>query len=436
MINERVWYFALFVAEALIAWLYLEFLFNSKKPFFCMLYSFALGYVLLFLISFFGSTTTNALFFYLINYILIRINYQCNIKSAVLHSAFLCFIMVSAEILVALFISLFGYEFSAYTNNFHIMVLLIILSKLLYLVFSVIGSRIFTPHKQTYEEPHFMILFCGFPVVSATAAVLTVYFGMTAGIAGNEWAMTIMFVVMLLIMNLIIGALYHYFQKSNAEYLTLQLSLQREQADVVYYRALQEQFENQRILVHDTQKHFATIAELAKQSKDLEIEQYISSIGATLAPIKPAKLCSDPILNLVLLRFRNECEIKGVLFHCDVRESISTFMDASSITTLYGNLLSNALDAAYSSTEKQIELSVTQRESQPIVILSVVNSCDNAPISDGIGGYRTTKSDMLAHGVWLKCINRIIKKYRGISTMYYNAPQKQFHYIIQFPLPQ
>ena len=51
--------------------------------------------------------------------------------------------MVGAELLVVLIIGLFGYAFSAYTYNFHIMLILAVLSKLLYLMFSIIGSRIF-----------------------------------------------------------------------------------------------------------------------------------------------------------------------------------------------------------------------------------------------------------------------------------------------------
>lgn len=341
MISENICFAALFVIEALTAWLYLEYLFNKKKSTFFLIFSFSMGYSILFAISLLDNTTLNAVFFCFVNYCLIEWNYQCNFRTALLHTAFLCFVMVGAEILVALLISLFGFEFAAYTYNFRVMVVLVILSKLLYLMFSVIGSRIFAPHKHASEEPQFMILFCSLPILSAAIAIATVYLGMTTGITGTIGVMTIMIIVTLLIVNLIILALYNYLQKTNAEFLALQLSIQKEEADTTYYKALQEQFENQRILVHDIKKHLNTIAAIAKQSGSVEIEEYISSIHATLSPSVQAKLCSDPILNLILLRFREDCAGKNVVFHCDVREKVSAFMDASSITTLYGNLLSN-----------------------------------------------------------------------------------------------
>ena len=223
--------------------------------------------------------------------------------------------------------------------------------------------------------------------------------------------------------------------KASENYLTLQLSIQKEQADIAYYKALQEQFENQRILVHDIKKHLEIIDALAKQENSSKIESYVAELNASLVPAKHAKLCTDSILNLLLLRFRDECKEANVDFQCDVRDNVSAFMDASSVTTLYGNLLSNALEAAALSAEKQIELSVTRNILQSVIVISVINSCDVAPVPDGHGSFHTHKADHICHGVGLRSIDRIVKKYHGVSTMYFAPEKKQFHHIIQFPVP-
>lgn len=178
-----------------------------------------------------------------------------------------------------------------------------------------------------------------------------------------------------------------------------------------------------------------TIDALAKQTRDTEIEEYVSSLNATLTPSSQAKYCTEPILNLILSRFYDECKNQCVEFHCDVRENISAFMDASSITALYGNLLSNSLEAATNSVEKQIELSVTKNVLQSIIVISAINSCSVAPTPDGHGGFLTKKPDRILHGVGLRSINRVVKRYNGIATMYYDQDKKQFHHIIQFPIP-
>ena len=436
MIGEKIIFATLFAAEALIAWLYLEYLFNKRKPASFLACSFCAGYAMLFAVSLFENTTVNAVAFCIVNFCLIAINYLCSTKTALLHSAFLCFIMIGAELLVNLLIGIFGYEFAAYTYNFGIMVVFVIFSKLLYLMFSVIGSRIFAPHKHANEEPRLMILFCGLPIISAFVALTIVYLGMTAGVTRIVGIMISMIIVTLLLVNLIILALYNYLQKTNEEYLTFQLSIQQEQAAVVYYQALQEQFENQRILVHDIKKHLSTIDAIAKQIGAAEIESYVSALGTSLAPIKQAKLCTDPILNLLLLRFWDNCRQQNVRFLCDVRANISTFMDAPSVTTLYGNLLSNALEAAELSEERLVDISVINNIQQNNIIISVTNSCDIAPIPENTGRFRSRKKEPGIHGVGLKSIERIVKKYCGIETMYYDDTNHRFHHIIQLPNSQ
>lgn len=329
MINEFIAYVLLFAAEAVIAWIYWEYLFNRTKSVSILVWSIFIGYLLLLGISRLNSTTINALSFCFVNYALMIANYQCSHKTGLLHTSFLCFIMIGAELLVNLLIGVFGYEFSTYTYNFSVMIVLMLLSKILYLMFSIIGSRIFASHKHLNEDPHLMVLFCCVPLISAFIAIFIAYLGITRGSNETTRIMTFIIVVSLLIVNLITFALYNYIQKSNEEYLTLQLSIQKERADVAHYKALQEQFDSQKILVHDIRKHLNTIAALAQDNKAIEIEKYISSIYSEFLPVAYAKLCTDPILNLLLLHFRDDCQENCILFQSDIRENVSSFMDAS-----------------------------------------------------------------------------------------------------------
>lgn len=93
------------------------------------------------------------------------------------------------------------------------------------------------------------------------------------------------------------------------------------------------------------------------------------------------------------------------------------------------------MEAAKNSQEKQIELSVVRNILQSVIVVSVINSCDDMPIADGNGGFFTKKSDNMIHGVGLKSISRVVKKYSGVATMYYDSAKKEFHHVVQFPLP-
>lgn len=433
MMEANICYALIFLAEAAVAWLYFEYLYIPKTKLQIQIASFGIAYSILFFCFFIDSLAINALAMCIANAILARMNYRCAIKTAILHGAFLEFMIVGTELLTNLLIVALGEDFSAYTYDLSVLIAMAIISKLLYLVVTLIGARFFKPQNASGEEPRLMFVFCGLPLFSIILAVLIIRIGLSYETTKASGIMMVFTMFVLLIMNLVFMILYNYLQKVHNEQLTLQLSLQKEQADMVYYKALQEQFDNQRILVHDIKNHLSTINDLSTSGKAGEIGSYIASLSDSLKPSQYAKLCTDPILNMMLLRYRDNCREHGIDFQCDVRDNTTSFMDAPSITTLYGNLLSNAFEAAIKSKEKSVELSVTRNLDQSIIVISVINSCDSISSSDANGYFLTTKQNRSGHGIGLRSIKRIVKKHNGVSTMYFDENTHKFHHIIQFP---
>lgn len=432
MINEKICYLIAYIAEAVIALWYFEKLFARKRSMWQIMMATIIGYLLLYYVLHFDIIAANAVFFFIVHCFILSFGYYCAKKTTVLHSAFLSFVVTMAEVLVALFMSVFVQDFSAYTYNLTVTVVMATLGKLLYLVFAMIGAKVFTPHKHSADEPRMMTLFCLLPIFSAIISVFIVYIGLNSELTEPTAVMMIVNVFALLGVNLIFLMLYNYMQKAAEENLTLQLGLQKEEADAAYYQEVQKQAESQRIFIHDIKNHLRTIDGLAAGGRATEISDYIAKLESSIVPVSHMRICSDPILNIMLIRYSDECREKGISIQFDIRENCTSNMDAPSITTLYGNLLSNAVDAASTSREKNIELSVIRNAQQTGVLVSVVNSCDIAPIPNTSGGYRTNKMAGV-HGVGLRSIERIVQKYNGISTMYYDKGKRKFHHIIQFP---
>lgn len=110
-----------------------------------------------------------------------------------------------------------------------------------------------------------------------------------------------------------------------------------------------------------------------------------------------------------------------------------TVMDCPSITTLYSNLLSNAIEAAENSAERTIDIAVTKQAEQDKILIAVINSSDTPPLTNGKGELISGKTNKKLHGLGTKSINRIVKRYGGESTYYYDAANKRFHYIVLLP---
>ena len=83
---------------------------------------------------------------------------------------------------------------------------------------------------------------------------------------------------------------------------------------------------------------------------------------------------------------------------------------------------------------KMVELSVVKKKQQNCILISMVNSCDMAPIKDANGNFETGKDKSKGHGYGTKSIARVIQKYNGEADMRYDEETKEFHSIIRFPV--
>lgn len=430
--GEHISYLFVYLAEAVIAWLYVDYLFQRKKSPFVLRLTFSAGYIILYFVGWAEIVIINAVVFFIVNWLLLLGNYHCKIRSAIFHSAFLTSAMAITESIAALCISAFRFSLDAYANNLSVLIVMTVISKFVYFALTVVASVFFSRNKSEQQEPSLMGLLCSLPILSVGISAVVIYIGAYSEMSASVKILMVTIVLTLLAVNLIFMLLYNQMQQLHADHLTMQLSLQREEADTAYYQALREQSEAQRILIHDIRNHLSTIDALARTDGSEAISDYIAKLDKTLLPQQHSRMCSDPILNLVLLQFRERCQKQNIVFQCDVRENCLTTLDAPSITTLYGNLLSNAIESAENSTDRIIELSVTRSEEQEIVIISVVNSCDIAPIPDSDGRFHTRKRDRNVHGVGLKSIQRIVDRHNGVSTMYYDSESKRFHHVVQF----
>lgn len=159
---EYICYGVLYIAEAIIAWLYFDALFFRKSSSLKTGLTFAIGYLLLFGVTWFDSVILNGTAFFLSNLLLLWMNYECKLRSAILHSAFLTSIMAITEVIAAWILSLFGFRFGAYADSLAVMIVMAVISKMLYFSITVIAAKRWSSNRQAQEEPAFMGLLCNY----------------------------------------------------------------------------------------------------------------------------------------------------------------------------------------------------------------------------------------------------------------------------------
>lgn len=215
-----------------------------------------------------------------------------------------------------------------------------------------------------------------------------------------DWMVT-MGAVLLLAANLLMFEINRYHQKKSMEFTEMQLLLQKESDSAQYYKMLNVQNENQRILIHDIKKHLQSIDLLNEKKEYAKISAYIRQLVLSPDLKEFSRLCDHEMLNSILCRYMQRCTDSHISFHTDIRSGTTDFIADNDLTSLFCNLLDNAI--------------------------TVINSCRKNPF---LCKDRQLTVNKNGHGFGLKSIRKVVSKYHGNLQMYYNDDTLTFHTII------
>ena len=136
--------------------------------------------------------------------------------------------------------------------------------------------------------------------------------------------------------------------------------------------------------------------------------EYAEAIRSTLAPLIPISYTENPILNILLTDKNAVMQEKGI--HSDIKiDNVElSYIEPIDITTIFGNLLDNAIEAAANvDGEKYIFIKISAYHKMTVV--HIENSCGNVkwkkrmPVSDKGKG----------RGIGLLNVKQSIDKYDG-----------------------
>ena len=433
MMGITVSYLMIYITEAVIAWLYCRQMFFSKRKSTIIAFYFCAGYLVLFAIMGLRNVVLNTAAFFLINGIIIYFAFHVSIQQAVIHSAFLTSVMIFTEMIWIWIIN----GFAAGWLNGHLQISAVIAgavpSKLLYLMATLGIAHWFPAERVNKDDGKIVVTLFLLPSTSIVISCIAANIAFHSDGSSAILFFLYLTIFTLLLINVIYIVLYYWLQSISKQRIETQVISEREEAELAYYQSLQEQAENQRIMIHDIKNHLLVLHDIAQRTNDAPVVTYVERLVGDIVSIRKARFCTDEILNLILAKADEQCQKKKIMFHCDIRENCMALLDAPSITTLYSNLLSNAIEAAEKSIERTIDIAVTKEAKSDKILISVVNSSDTPPLTNGKGELISAKANNKLHGLGVKSINRVIKHYGGESTYYYDEANKRFHYIILLP---
>ena len=429
--QTNIYYIIIYLAEAVIFWQYIHQIFFSRIHIIAEMVLLFVSYAALFGLNLFQVSWLNMFAFFMINLLFILFSYKSSLLSALIHTTVVTVAMSIGELIAFRCLFHISYDFYTHQYTFRNLIVSTIFNKLIYFFILLCILHFLTQKKKTERQSDIGI------IILVISSIISLFFILTLiSICENvyysdslDWMITLSAILML-ILNLLIFGFYNYSQKRNKEFTALQLQLQKEEYNVQYQKMLLQEDENQKILIHDIRNHLQTISTLNNNGESEKLNSYITEIVNSSDLQTTARVSDNDLLNSILSRYIRQCQDNHTSFHVDIRKNSIDFLSDKDITSLFCNLLDNAMEAAAPLPSSFIDLSVIYKTDLFMTIITLINSCRADPFSGKGDRLISTKTDPGRHGFGLKSIKNITTKYNGEINMYYEDKNHTFHTVL------
>lgn len=196
--------------------------------------------------------------------------------------------------------------------------------------------------------------------------------------------------------------------------------LKQEQAEIVErdYQALRRTYADNAKLYHDLHNHIEAIYQCLIQGDTKEAVRYCEDLRTPVRQISQTVWTGDKALDYLISSKMALAGQEQIKTKVNIEYPHNTNIRSVDLTTILGNLLDNALEAAKTAPEGLRFLNLTIRRINVMLIIKVENGYGDTPVQEN-GKLLTSKKDKAFHGWGLKSVQTAAERYDGtIRTDY------------------
>ncbi len=430
LMSQEFTYIVIYIIEAFIAYLYLSISYKKKKSVMYSVLITAICYASQFCFSLVGNVTLNMTSFLMFNFILMILAFDITLPACIFNAFVMTTLMTTCELVSGNIIgSIFTSNKSVLLNSNRIL-MLVITSKALYLLTLFILAmvlRIYHGEKIIYTLEN--TLLAVIPLLSFVMLIILFYICCSSPLSRLQDFLIVICSICLIIINILVFWIQNYSGNKHREMMKLQAALQAEAEETHYYKMLENHDKEQRILIHDIKNHLAAISAMAQDDESHNIQIYIDHLITAPALNTRIVQTDNTHFNLLMSRYISICQSKHITLNLDIINCKIDYLQPEEITSLFSNLLDNAVSAAETAAEHIIDFKINEK-GEHNTIISIDNSCDIPPDYDADNMPMTTKHDTSRHGYGMKSIRRIIDHHDGNIYSHFDEKEHVYHTII------
>ena len=229
-------------------------------------------------------------------------------------------------------------------------------------------------------------------------------------------------------MNIVVFQLINNILKREEKIRKDQIFMLKMKNQTQMYYSISENLEKHREKAHEYKNQIFCMTSLLQKKKYRELETYIGKINRELDARLDAIQTNHVIVDAILNTKYQEMTEKNIIFVFRINDLSGISLSDEDIVVILSNLLNNAIEACEKCQGKKV-IKLKFLVEDDAIILSVKNTYEN-PLNMQNGEYQTTKSQDDEHGIGIRNIVNVIKRYGGSYVVKHNGLEFLFSIFI------
>ncbi|MDF2868473.1 MAG: hypothetical protein K0R05_48 [Anaerocolumna sp.] len=216
----------------------------------------------------------------------------------------------------------------------------------------------------------------------------------------------------IVVINIYFLNILEYESENNRLIYENKLFGQQSKMQYQYYDALELQYRESLSIIHDVKRHIRSIEELYTHQETGAAREYAITINNRLDAFRLNEYTTNRMLNIILNDKIKLAENNKIEFQCKIDEIDLSFIDNMDLTTIFANLLDNAIEAcARLNSGRIINLKVGSFNNLVAITIKnpMIENPDNNSHISIIEHYRRAEHA----GIGIPNVVKVVEKYKG-----------------------
>ncbi|MFU0826885.1 MAG: HATPase-c-5 domain-containing protein [Lachnoclostridium sp.] len=251
-----------------------------------------------------------------------------------------------------------------------------------------------------------------FSFIYALASVINIYI-LSVLIRDNysdaEFLLTLITITSIVIINTYLLKLLEYASENNRLQYENNLFLEQSRMQYKYYDNIEQQYRESLSILHDVKRHIRTIEELYRHKENETAAEYSKKISHKLDSFKLNEYSENRLLNIILNDKMRLAEQNNIKFLCKIDDVDLSFIDHVDLTTIFANLLDNAIEACQAVNGDR-EILVQVGSFNNLIVINIKNTIKEGLTNIGLHMKSSKKNHK---GIGLPNVMKVVDDYNG-----------------------